>query len=96
MRKGHVAREGGRRFPNWIKLGQLGGEKGKKEGKKKRRGMRSSTLSLGFTKVGLSVFVGARGKVHLHDETFEWGEESGVFTELREVGVSLLPWLFLV
>ena len=63
------------------------GEKGKKEGKKKKRGVRSSTFSLRFTKIEPSVFVGARGKVHLHDESFTWIQESGVFSKLQEVGV---------
>ena len=43
--------------------------KKRKERRKKRR-VRSSTLSLGFTEIGPSVFVGARGKVHLRDESF--------------------------
>ena len=78
MRKGHVAREGGRRLPLelcWIKFD---GEKGKKrerkrkekKRKKKKRRVRSSTLSLGFTEIGSSVFVGARDKVHQRDESF--------------------------
>ena len=50
----------------------------KNEGKKKREkkrmkkesGVRSSTFSLRSTEIGSSVFVRARGKVHLHDESF--------------------------
>ena len=45
-------------------------KEGKRKRKKKKRGMRSSTFSLGFTEIGLSVFVGARGKVHPRDESF--------------------------
>ena len=37
---------------------------------KEESGVRSSTLSLRSTEIGLSVFVGARGKVHLQDESF--------------------------
>ena len=38
-------------------------------------------------KIGQSVFVGARGKVHLRDESFTWVRESGVSAKLQEVGV---------
>ena len=72
-------------------------KKGKKrKERRKKRGMRSSTLSLDFTEIGPSVFVGARGKVCLRDESFTWVQESGVFTKLREVGIPFLPWLRLV
>ena len=37
---------------------------------KRERVVRSSTLSLKFTEIGSSVFVGARGKVHLCYESF--------------------------
>ena len=41
------------------------------EGEQKReRGVRSSTFSLRFTEIGPSIFVGARGKVYLRDESF--------------------------
>ena len=77
-------------------------ERRKKEGKKekerekKKRGVRSSTFSLGFTEIRSSVFVGARSKVRLRDESFAWVQESVVFAKLREVGVSLILWLVLV
>ena len=45
-------------------------EKGGKEKKKKESGMRSSTFSLGSTEIGPSIFIGARGKVHLRNESF--------------------------
>ena len=49
-----------------------GGKKKKKEKKreKKRRRVRSSSFSLDFTEIGSSVFVGARDKVLLRDESF--------------------------
>ena len=58
--------------------------------------MRSSTFSLDSTEIGQSIFVGEKGKVLLCDESFVWEQESGVLAKLREVGVSLLPWLLLV
>ena len=59
-------------------------------------GVPHSNFSLDFTAIELLVFVGARGKVRLRDESFAWVQESGVFTKLREVGVPLLPWLLFV
>ena len=53
-----------------------------KKKEKKKRGVRSSTFSLGFTEIGSSVFVGARGKVHLRDESFAWVQESWIFAKL--------------
>ena len=47
-----------------------------------------------YTEIGSSVFVGARGKVHLRDESFAYVQESGA--KIQEVGVSLLHWLFVV
>ena len=38
--------------------------------KKKESGVRSSTFSLRSTGIRLSVFIRARGKVHLRDESF--------------------------
>ena len=58
--------------------------------------MRRSTFPLGFTEIGPSVFIEARGKVHLCDESFAKVQESGVFAKLQEVGVSLILWLFFV
>ena len=54
----------------------------KKKRVKKRRGVRSSSFSLDFTKIGSSVFIRARGKVQLRDESFAWVRESGVFAKL--------------
>ena len=41
---------------------------GRKE--KRERGARSSTFCLIFMEIGSSIFVRARGKVHLRDESF--------------------------
>ena len=64
-----------RRLPTRIMLDQIrwGEEKGGKEKerekkrKKEKRGVRSSTFSLGFMEIEPSVFVGARGNVHPRD-----------------------------
>ena len=64
-------------FPLELSGSNLVGEK-ENEGKKKKEmkrknkesGVRSSTLSLRFTEIEPSVFVGVRGKVHLCDESF--------------------------
>ena len=77
-------------------VGTIRWREGKKEGKKKKRGVRRSTFSLGFMKIGLSVFVEKRGKVHLRDESFVYVQESEVFSKLQEVGVFFLLWLVLV
>ena len=74
---------------------QIRWREGKLEGKEKkreikRRRVRSSTFSLDFIEIGPSVFVRARGKVQLHDKSFTWVRESGVFTKLQEVGFFLL------
>ena len=37
---------------------------------KRARGARSSTFCLIFMEIGSSIFVRARGKVHLRDESF--------------------------
>ena len=75
-----------------------GGKKKKKEMKieKKIRGVRSSSLSLDFTEIGPSVFVGASDKVLLRDESFAWVQESGVLAKPREVGFFSYSVLFLV
>ena len=82
-----------------MKLDQIRWERRKNEEKKRKKKeseVRSSTFSLRSTEIGSSVFVGARGKVHLRDESFTYVQEYGVFAKLQEVGVSLLLWLFLV
>ena len=61
-RKEKAKREKGKSF-SWFFL-STGGEE------RKESGVRNSTLSLRSTKIGPSVFVGARGKVHLRDESF--------------------------
>ena len=48
-----------------------------REGGEERFRERNSTFSLRSTKIGSSVFVGARGKVHLHDEGFAYVREYG-------------------
>ena len=45
-------------------------KKKEKKRKKKESGVRSSTFSLISTEIERSVFVGARGKVHLRDKSF--------------------------
>ena len=80
----------------WIKFGGERRKMRERKRKEKKRGVRDSTFSLLFTEIGPLVFIGARGKVRLCDESFAWVQESGVFAKLREVGVSLLLWLFFV
>ena len=71
-------------------------KEGKRKRKKKESEVRSSTFSLRSLEIKSSVFVGPRGKVHLHDESFAKVQEYGVFIKLQEVRVSLLLWLILV
>ena len=51
----------------------------------KESGVRSSTLSLRSTEIRPSVFVGARCKVHLRDESFTYVREYEVFAKLQKV-----------
>ena len=63
----------GRNFTLESSWNRFGGGEEKNQGKKKKekkREVRSSTFSLRFMEIGPSVFVGARGKVHLRDESF--------------------------
>ena len=70
--------EGGRKFPTLNKWDQIRWNEGKtrerkkkeKKRKKKESGVRSTTFSLRSTEIGPSIFVGARDKVHLRDESF--------------------------
>ena len=72
--------KGGRweEISNFKQVGSDSVERRKNEGKKKSEkkrkrkecGVRSSTFFLRSTTIGSSVFVGTRGKVHLHDESF--------------------------
>ena len=56
----------------------------KREREKGKRGFR---FSLRSTEIGPLVFVGARGKVHLREESFVSVQESRVFAKHQEVGV---------
>ena len=75
-----------------MERGGKGGKKIEKDGKKrkdKRRGVRSSNLSLEFAVIGPSVLVGARGKVGPCNESYGWVPKSVGFVKLREVGFFL-------
>ena len=54
----------------WERRKNEGKKKKEKKRKKKESGVRSSTFSLRFTEIESLVFVKARGKVHLRDESF--------------------------
>ena len=71
MRGRHVAREDF--LLDYVRPNPMEreGKRGKRR-EKKRRGVRSSTFSLEFPEIGLSVFVGARGKVLLRGKSFMW------------------------
>ena len=61
----------------WTKSGGERNKEGKRKRKEKkrknnRRGVRSSIFSLDFMEIGLSVFVEARDKFLIHDESFTW------------------------
>ena len=68
----------GGNFPlesSWMIISMREGKRKKRKRKKKKRknkesGVRSSTFSLRSMEIRPSVFVGARGKVHLRDESF--------------------------
>ena len=85
---------------NSVGRGKFGGKKKEKEEKKKRnekkRGVRSSNLSLDFMVIGSSVLVGARGKVGPRNESYTWVPKSVDFFKLREVRVFLILGLILV
>ena len=55
------------------------------EGEKNFR-ERNSTFSLRSTEIGPSVFVGARGKVHLRDESYTWKLKSRSFDTIPDFG----------
>ena len=83
--------------PNPVERGEK--EREKKQEKKieeNRRGVRSSNFSLDFPEIGLSIRVGARGKVGPHIESYAWVPKSVGFVKLREVGVFFLLGLILV
>ena len=50
--------------------GKIRKRKREKEKKEKESGVRSSTFSLRSTEIRLSVFIGAKDKVHLRNERF--------------------------
>ena len=71
-----------------------GGEKKKKKGKKierknrrerEKKGGGGFRFSLRSTKIGLSVFAGARGKVGPRNEGYAWVPKYGSFVKLQEV-----------
>ena len=63
---------------NW----QCAGEEEEEENSRER----SSNFSLRSTEIRLTVFVGARGKIHLRNESYAWAPKSGSFVKLQEVG----------
>ena len=66
----------GGNFPlesSWMRFDGREGKMRKRKRKKRKNkesGVRSFTFSLRSTEIRPSVFIGARGKVHLHDESF--------------------------
>ena len=71
-------------------------KKEREEREKKGKGERGSSFSLDFPTIGLSVRVGARGKVGSRIEIYAWVPKTVGFVKLREVGVLLLLGLFSV
>ena len=61
-----------------------------KEREKKKNKKRVFCLPLRSTEIGLSVFVGVRGKVGPRNEGYAWVQKSGSFIKLQEVGIFLL------
>ena len=59
--------------------------------RKKKKGSEKFRFSLRSTEIGLSVFIVARGKVHLSDESYAWVLKSWSFVKLHEVG-NFLTW----
>ena len=57
-------------------------ERERAEEREREKGKRGFRFFLRSTKIGQSVFVEARGKVHLRDKSFTWVRESGVFAKL--------------
>ena len=79
-------------------MGGGGGGGGRKRGRKEREegGEKSSTFSLEFSAIELSVFVGARDKVDPHSESYVWVPKSGSFDKIQDVWVFLLLGLIFV
>ena len=72
---------------NLVRRGKRRERERKEKKKEKKREMkkirlRRSTFSLDFMEIRLSVFLGARGKVHLRNENFTWVQEFKVFPKL--------------
>ena len=74
----------------------MGGKR--KRGRKEREegGERSSTLSLEFSMIEPSAFVGARNQADPHSESYMWVPKSGSFEKIEDVGVFLLLGLILI
>ena len=85
----------------WSKRKEFGGTSGWIRKKKKRKKIEERKnkktelrerkkmvfrFSLRSTEIEPSVFVGARGKVHLRDESYSWVPKSRSFVKLQEVG----------
>ena len=66
----------------WIRGKKKGENEQKGERKKKRRGFRFSLRSI---EIGLSIFIGARGKVDPRNESYTWVPKSRIFVKLQEV-----------
>ena len=58
----------------------------KKMEQREKKKNRVFCFSLRSTKIRSSVFVGARGKVHLRDASYAWVPKSRSFIKLQEVG----------
>ena len=56
------------------------------ERKREKRGVEREIFSLRSMEIGLSVFVGARGKVDPRIESYAWIPKSWSFVKLHEVG----------
>ena len=69
-----------------IRKGKKRGGDEKEENGVERERERERERVFRFTEIGPSVFVGARGKVHLRDESYTWVSKSGSFIKLQEVG----------
>ena len=69
----------------------MGRERGRREGQRWRDIIlflffASLRFFLKSTKIGQQVFVGAEGKVYLHDERYTWTPKSWSFIKLHKVG----------
>ena len=62
------------------------GKRRKRSRERKKKGKGVFRFSLRFMEIGLLVFVGARDKVHLRDESYAWVPKYRSFVKLKEVG----------